>query len=237
MLELKDVTIRRGPLQVVHGVSLAVERGEVVSIIGTNGAGKSSLMLAIAGLLKTAGGEVRFEGTRIDELSAEQRSHRGIALVPEGRWLFPDLTVEQHLRLGAFHKPLRTEAAKAMAEVYALFPRLAERRNQVVSTLSGGEQQMVSIGRALMTRPKILLLDEPSIGLAPIVVTQMFDALRTIVATGLTVLVVEQNVEEALHFSQRGYVLSNGRFAFEGKAAELLADPRVAEAYLTGAGT
>lgn len=233
MLELKGVSVKRGRLTVVKSVDLSVAAGEVVSVIGTNGAGKSSLMLSIAGLVPNESGEIRFEGERIDALKPERRSELGIALVPEGRWLFPDMTVEECLSLGAFRKSLRSGYRSAMDEVFGLFPRLAERRAQVVSTLSGGEQQMVSIGRALMTRPKLLLLDEPSIGLAPIVVRQVFEALGKILASGLTVVLVEQNVEQALRFSHRAYVLTNGAVSLEGSSSELLHDPRIVDAYLS----
>jgi len=233
MLELKDVSVRRGRLTVVKSVNLTVRAGEVVSVIGTNGAGKSSLMLSIVGLLANSGGEIRFDGRRIDGLKPEQRSEAGIALVPEGRWLFPDMTVEECLALGAFRPALRRNYRQFMDEVFELFPRLGERRSQVVATLSGGEQQMVSIGRALMTRPKMLLLDEPSIGLAPIVVNQLFETLRRIIKTGLTVLLVEQNVEQALRFSNRAYVLSNGSMVLEGASSELLGDEQVVGAYLS----
>lgn len=233
MLELKDVSVKRGRLTVVKSVNLKVGAGEVVSVIGTNGAGKSSLMLAIVGLLGNSGGEISFDGRRIDALSPEQRSAAGIALVPEGRWLFPEMTVEECLALGAFRPELRRNYRQYMDEVFELFPRLGERRAQVVSTLSGGEQQMVSIGRALMTRPKMLLLDEPSIGLAPIVVNQMFETLQRIIKTGLTVLLVEQNVEQALRFSNRAYVLNNGTIALDGASADLLGDERVVGAYLS----
>jgi branched-chain amino acid transport system ATP-binding protein len=234
MFEAASVYIRRGRLEVIRDVSLTAASGQVVSVIGTNGAGKSSLMLAIAGLLQIAGGEIRFEGDRIDNLSPEERSRRGIALVPEGRWLFADLTVEENLRLGAFDSTRRGALGESLDQVYGLFPKLADRRSQIVSTLSGGEQQMTSIGRALMTRPKLLVLDEPSVGLAPVVVEQVFDALRAIVGLGLTVIVVEQNVEEALRFSSYAYVLANGSVSLEGPANELLRDERVTGAYLTG---
>jgi branched-chain amino acid transport system ATP-binding protein len=232
LLELEGVSVRRGALEVVRGVSLHVNEGEVVSVIGTNGAGKSSLMLAVAGLLPLASGGIRFQGQAIDALPAAARSHAGIALVPEGRWLFPEMTVEEHLRLGSFRRALRAGLSSRLAEVFELFPKLAERRRQVVSTLSGGEQQMVSVGRALMSDPRLLMLDEPSIGLAPVVVQQIFAALERVVARGLTVLLVEQDVENALRFSRRGYVLENGSIALEGEAAQLLGNPDVADAYL-----
>ncbi|MBX3529390.1 MAG: ABC transporter ATP-binding protein [Rhizobiaceae bacterium] len=233
MLEISNLSVRRGRLTVVKAVSLRIAAGEVVSVIGTNGAGKSSLMLSVAGLVPAEAGEIRFDGERIDGLKPERRSELGVALVPEGRWLFPDMTVEECLRLGAFRKDLRAQYRQSMDTVFGLFPRLAERRSQVVSTLSGGEQQMVSIGRALMTRPKLLLLDEPSIGLAPIVVRQVFEALGRIIASGLTVVLVEQNVEQALRFSHRAYVLTNGAVTLEGSSKELLNDPRIVDAYLS----
>lgn len=232
LLELKGVSIRRGALEVVRDVSLGVEQGEVVSVIGTNGAGKSSLMLAIAGLLPIAAGTIHFNGRRVDVLSPPARSHSGIALVPEGRWLFPEMTVEEHLRLGSFHRSLRGGLDARMKQIFELFPILAERRTQVVSTLSGGEQQMVSVGRALMSEPRLIMLDEPSMGLAPLVVQQIFDVLKRVVATGVTVLIVEQDVENALQLSQRGYVLENGAVVLEGPAGDLLNNSDVADAYL-----
>lgn len=234
MLEVQSVHIWRGPLEVVRGVSLSARKGQIVSLIGTNGAGKSSLVMAIAGLLPIRSGKINFAGSPIHNLSPEDRSRRGIALVPEGRWLFSELSVEDNLRLGAFDRSVRAGAAERQERIYSLFPRLAERRRQIVSTLSGGEQQMASIGRALMTDPTLLILDEPSIGLAPIVVQQVFDALRIVVETGLTVLIVEQNVEAALALSQYGYVLSNGEIALEGPAARLLTDPKMIGSYLSG---
>jgi branched-chain amino acid transport system ATP-binding protein len=232
LLELAEVTVRRGAIEAVRGASLGLGEGETVSIIGTNGAGKSSLMLAIAGLLAPAAGAIRFAGEEIAGLSPEARSRLGIALVPEGRWLFPEMSVEENLRLGSFRRTLRPGLADRLDSVFALFPRLAERRRQIAATLSGGEQQMVSIGRALMSDPKLLMLDEPSIGLAPLVVEQIFEVLRAVAAQGLTILLVEQNVEAALRLSQRGYVIENGTITLEGRAEDLLTNPEILAAYL-----
>jgi branched-chain amino acid transport system ATP-binding protein len=232
LLELAEVTVRRGAIEAVRGASLGLGEGETVSIIGTNGAGKSSLMLAIAGLLAPATGAIRFAGQKIGGLSPEARSRLGIALVPEGRWLFPEMSVEENLRLGSFRRTLRPGLADRLDAVFALFPRLAERRRQIAATLSGGEQQMVSIGRALMSDPKLLMLDEPSIGLAPLVVEQIFEVLRAVAAQGLTILLVEQNVEAALRLSQRGYVIENGIITLEGRAEDLLTNPEILAAYL-----
>lgn len=232
LLELKGVTIRRGSLEVARDVSLGVKAHEVVSVVGTNGAGKSSLMLAIAGLLSTAKGQVRFDGRDITNLPAHERARLGIALVPEGRWLFSQMSVEQNLRLGAFHRPRRAALAERLDYVFELFPKLADRRRQIVSSLSGGEQQMVSIARALVGSPALLMLDEPSIGLAPAVVEQIFEVAARVARDGLAILIVEQNVEDALQLSSRGYVLQNGAIVLEGQAADLLHDPAVTSAYL-----
>ncbi len=234
LLELNGVTIRRGSLEVAREISLVVRRKEVVSVIGTNGAGKSSLMLAIAGLLPTSAGKIRFAGVDITDLPTHERAQHGIALVPEGRWLFPQMTVEQNLRLGAFQRQKRLKLPERLEYVFDLFPKLADRRGQIVSSLSGGEQQMVSIARALIGSPALLMLDEPSIGLAPAIVQQIFEVAARIARDGLAILIVEQNVEDALRLSSRGYVLQNGAIVLEGAASSLLHDPAVTAAYFGG---
>jgi len=232
LLEINNVSIRRGVLEVVQDVSLQLEKGEVVSVVGTNGAGKSSLMLATAGLLPISSGSIIFEGTDISTLSPHKRSHMGMALVPEGRALFSEMSVYENLKVGAYHRPLRKKLAQRMEYVFDLFPKLLERSPQIVSSLSGGEQQMVSIGRALMSSPRLLMLDEPSIGLAPVVMDQIYDVLGRVAADGQTILLVEQKVEESLRFSDRGYVLQNGSIALEGKAEDLLSNTDIATLYL-----
>jgi branched-chain amino acid transport system ATP-binding protein len=232
LLELDRLTLRRGALEVARDVSIGVSAGEVVSIIGTNGAGKSSLMLSIAGLLAPVSGSMRFDGQDITRLPSHRRSHLGIALAPEGRWLFAQMTVEENLRLGAFHRPRRDQLADRLAYVFDLFPKLRDRRTQITASLSGGEQQMVAIGRALMGSPRLLMLDEPSIGLAPTVVADIFQVVARIAREGLTTLIVEQNVEDVLRLSSRGYVLQNGVVALEGAADMLLKNPEVAAVYL-----
>jgi branched-chain amino acid transport system ATP-binding protein len=215
----------------VAGVSLEVREGEAVALIGSNGAGKTTTLRAISGLLPVRAGRVEFEGARLDGLSSAQIVERGIAHVPEGRQLFPTLTVRDNLELGsrATHRRRRDET---LALVFSLFPRLRERERQLAGTLSGGEQQMCAIGRGLMARPRLLLLDEPSLGLAPVMVKLIFEILQRVNADGTTILLVEQNVPRALQLSHRGYVLENGRLVLAGTREQLLASPHVKQAYL-----
>ncbi|HET7343422.1 MAG TPA: ABC transporter ATP-binding protein [Methylomirabilota bacterium] len=216
----------------VRGVSLEVRAGEIVALIGSNGAGKTTTLRAIAGLLPLRAGTVELEGRRLSGLGSAAIVAAGIAHVPEGRQLFPTMTVWENLELGARSAEGHARRAETLARVFALFPRLAERRSQVAGTLSGGEQQMVAIGRALMARPRLLMLDEPSLGLAPVVVSAIFANLAAINRDGLTILLVEQNVLRALRCSQRAYVLENGTITLAGESAALLADERIKRAYL-----
>lgn len=234
MLEIDTLTIRYGKHLAVDGVSLSVARGETVVLLGANGAGKSSLLKAIAGLVKPASGDVRVDNTSLATIPAHAIVDHGVAVVPEGRGIFPALTVEENLRLGANPSHARGLEAKTRDSVFALFPRLAERRGQIAGTMSGGEQQMVAIGRALMSSPNYLLLDEPSLGLAPIVTQELFAALAQIRATGLAILLVEQNVRESLALADRGYLLEAGRVVGAGSAESLSADPAVQRAFLGG---
>ncbi|KON81509.1 ABC transporter ATP-binding protein [Azoarcus sp. PA01] len=232
LLRLDGVQIAYGGIHAVKGIDLALQRGERVSLIGANGAGKTTTLNAIAGLLPLARGEIRYDGDSIGQLPAHKRLRRGIALVPEGRGIFTRLTVEENLRMGAY---ARRDAAGIEADldrVYAMLPRIKERLAQVAGTLSGGEQQMLAIGRALLSRPKLLLLDEPSMGLAPLVVEKIFEVLRSVGDEGVTILLVEQNANLALEFSQRAYVMESGRLTLSGSGAELLTDPKVRTAYL-----
>jgi branched-chain amino acid transport system ATP-binding protein len=224
-----------GALRVVKGVSLHVRAGEIVTLIGANGAGKTTLLKTIAGLLRPSGGEIVFDGAPLDGLPAHRVVARGLILVPEGRQLFAPLTVEDNLVLGAYTRLKRGEqqiAGEQLERVFALFPRLAERRRQLAGTLSGGEQQMVAIGRGLMARPKLMMLDEPSLGLAPLVVRGILEALATLRREGCTLLLVEQNSKAALGIADRGYVMETGRLLLEGSAAELLENHDVRRAYL-----
>ncbi len=231
LLRLEGVRAGYGDLTAVHEVSLEVRPGEVVTLIGGNGAGKTTTLRAVTGLLPLAGGVVEFAGERLDGLSPAQVVARGIAHVPEGRQLFPSLTVRENLELGAGRRPAR-ERRQSLERVFALFPRLRERQGQPAGTLSGGEQQMCAIGRGLMARPRLLLLDEPSLGLAPVMVRAIFDDLRRINEAGTTVLLVEQNVPRALQLAHRGYVLENGRIVLSGTREELQQNPHVKQAYL-----
>ena len=215
----------------MRGVSLEVRRGEVVALIGGNGAGKTTTLRAVTGLLPLRGGAVEFAGERIDGLSSAQIVARGIAHVPEGRQLFPTMSVRENLELGTGRRA-RASRQETLARVFALFPRLAERQDQLAGTLSGGEQQMCAIGRGLMARPELLLLDEPSLGLAPVMVRLIFDTLRAINESGTTILLVEQNVARALQLSHRGYVIENGGIALQGTRETLQQNPHVKEAYL-----
>jgi branched-chain amino acid transport system ATP-binding protein len=232
MLEIGDLHVSYGQVDAVRGVSLALAPGEIVSVIGPNGAGKTTLLAAVMGLLPSSG-ILRFEGADLRGLDVEARVERGLCLVPEKRELFGDLTVLDNLRLGAFASRLGGAALKRRLDsVYARFPRLAERRVQRASTLSGGERQMLALGRALMSRPALLMLDEPSLGLAPLVVREIFKTIAGLRETGVTILLVEQNARAALEVADYGYVLEMGEIALEGPAPELARDARVVETYL-----
>jgi branched-chain amino acid transport system ATP-binding protein len=209
-----------------------VEPGETVSVVGANGAGKTTMLRTISALLRPRRGEVRFEGERIDRLPCHRVVERGVVHVPEGRKIFPSLTVRENLELGSYTRAAKARRAESLERVLALFPRLRERATQAAGTLSGGEQQMLAIGRALMTLPKLLMLDEPSLGLAPLVVQEIFHTIGAINRAGTTVLLVEQNTRQALALSRRGYVLENGRVALVGSGAELLGNEHVRKAYL-----
>ena len=231
-LEVNDIDVFYGDVQVIYDLSLRVEEGEVVSIIGGNGAGKSTLLKTISGLMNPAAGKIRFEGTAIDNLPPEEIVERGIVQVPEGRRLFALMTVKDNLIVGAYNGRADQHKEATLKDVYELFPRLQEREAQMAMTLSGGEQQMVAIARGLMARPKILMLDEPSLGLAPILIKMIFETVRRIAEQGTTVLLVEQDVKHSLSLSHRGYVLEHGRIAMEGPAQELMDDPHIKTAYL-----
>jgi len=230
MLRVASVSAGYGGFQALFEVSLEVRAGESVAVIGPNGAGKTTLLRLISKLIEPTRGDVVFEGASIARLPAHEVVGRGIAHVPENRRLFPRLTAEENLRMGAFTS--RRQYAERLAQVYALFPRLKEKRGQAAGTMSGGEQQMCAIGRALMSGPKLLLLDEPSAGLAPVVVQSMFELVRRICAQGYTVLVVEQNIRQVLKVVSRAYLLDAGRIVRSGAAAELLAAPEIQKAYL-----
>jgi branched-chain amino acid transport system ATP-binding protein len=231
-LEVKDIEIFYGDVQVVFDLSLKVEEGEVVSIIGGNGAGKSTLLRTISGLLHPVEGEILFEKAPIHGAPPEEIVERGIVQVPEGRRLFTLMTVKDNLIVGAFNGRATRQTETTLQEVYSLLPRLKERETQLAMTLSGGEQQMVAIGRGLMAKPKLLMLDEPSLGLAPILIKSIFETVRKIADQGTTVLLVEQDVKHSLSLSDRGYVLEHGRIAMEGSAKELLENPHIKTAYL-----
>jgi branched-chain amino acid transport system ATP-binding protein len=231
VLAVEDLTSGYGRIEVLHGVSLAVEAGEIVALVGSNGAGKTTLLRAISGVQPTISGRVRFAGEAIDALPAHRRVARGIAQVPEGRQVFAPLTVEDNLRLGAFVRR-DAEIAADIDNVYAIFPALAEKRHVAGGALSGGQQQMLAIGRALMARPALLLLDEPSMGLSPLLVEQIFSIIADFKRRGLTVLLVEQNAHAALAIADRGYVIEGGRITISGTGRMLVADERVRAAYL-----
>jgi branched-chain amino acid transport system ATP-binding protein len=231
LLRLDGVEAGYGDLTAISGVSLEVRQGEAVALIGSNGAGKTTTLRTISGLLPVRAGRIEFEGARLDGFRSAQIVARGIAHVPEGRQLFPSLTVRDNLELGA-RAPDRARRADTLELVFTLFPRLRERERQLAGTLSGGEQQMCAIGRGLMARPRLLLLDEPSLGLAPVMVKLIFETLQRVNDTGTTIMLVEQNVPRALQLSHRGYVLENGRLVLDGTRASLLASPHVKQAYL-----
>jgi branched-chain amino acid transport system ATP-binding protein len=232
LLELENVTLLYGRIQALHGISLTVGEGEIVALIGANGAGKSTTMRAISGLRPVAQGSIRFDGEDITRLRADLRVVRGVSQSPEGRGIFPGMTVRENLEMGAYTRRNRAQITEDMERAFSLFPRLKERERQVGGTLSGGEQQMLAVGRALMSRPKLLLLDEPSMGLAPMLIQQIFDIVVEINQQGTTVLLVEQNAQQALSRAHRAYVLETGRIVKAGTGAELLHDPSVKDAYL-----
>jgi len=232
LLSLASISAGYGSFRALFDVSLDVSAGEAVGVIGPNGAGKTTLMRVISGLLPPLGGKMSLEGRAVGGIPAHRMVAHGIAHVPENRRLFPRLTVEDNLRIGAFIPSARKHFADQIAHVYALFPRLRDRRTQLAGTLSGGEQQMVAIGRALMSRPKLLLMDEPSAGLAPLVVAQVFDLVRRIRAEGLTVLIVEQNVQQVLEVVDRAYLLETGSIRLAGAAAELKGNDFIRKAYM-----
>ena len=232
LLELENVTLAYGRIQALHGISLTVGEGEIVALIGANGAGKSTTMRAISGLRPIAQGAIRFEGKDISKLRADLRVVRGVSQSPEGRGIFPGMSVRDNLEMGAYTRKNRVEINEDIERQFTLFPRLKEREKQPGGTLSGGEQQMLAVGRALMSRPKLLLLDEPSMGLAPLLIQQIFDIIVEINQQGTTVLLVEQNAQQALSRAHRAYVLETGRIVKEGTGADLLHDPAVKDAYL-----
>ena len=231
LLELANLTFAYGGIRAVKGIDLTVQQGEMVALVGTNGAGKTTTLKAIAGMLTAAPASILFDGRPIGGVPAHQLARQGLALVPEGRGIFPKLTVHENLSMGAYVRD-DNEVEQDRERVYTLFPRLKERSFQTGGTLSGGEQQMLAIGRAIMSRPKLLLLDEPSMGLAPLIVARIFETIRAIAASGVTILLVEQNARLALETAQRAYVMESGVITLSGDAKSLLADPKVRAAYL-----
>lgn len=236
LLTLSGLKVRYGSVQALHGIDLRVEEGEIVTILGANGAGKSTTLMSISGLVRAHEGEILFDGKPLQRMAAHEVVGLGISQSPEGRRVFGAMTVLENLRLGAFSLRDRQGAEKTLEWIFDLFPRLMERSNQLAGTLSGGEQQMLAIGRALMARPRLLLLDEPSLGLAPLLVRSIFETVREINGNGVTVLIVEQNARAALRLAARGYVLEVGRVVMEDSADRLLSNARVREAYLGAQG-
>ncbi|GIH18107.1 ABC transporter ATP-binding protein [Rugosimonospora africana] len=232
LLEIDNITLLYGRIQALHGISLQVDEGEIVALIGANGAGKSTTMRAVSGLRPIASGQIRFAGQDITNMRADLRVIRGISQAPEGRGIFPGMTVQENLDMGAYTRRDRAGIQADLKRVFELFPRLSERRKQAGGTLSGGEQQMLAVGRALMSRPKLMLLDEPSMGLAPMLIQQIFSIITEINQQGTTILLVEQNAQQALSRAHRAYVLETGRIVKSGTGEELLRDSSVKDAYL-----
>jgi branched-chain amino acid transport system ATP-binding protein len=232
LLELRGVEVAYGDLPALRGVSVSVEEGETLSVVGANGAGKTTMLRAISGLMRPRAGQIFFDGERLDSLPSHAIVERGVVQVPEGRKIFPSLTVLENLELGSYVAAAKARRREGLEQVFGFFPRLKERERQAAGTMSGGEQQMLAIGRALMARPRVLMLDEPSLGLAPIIVKEIFRIIGEINRLGTTVLLVEQNTRQALALSRRGYVLENGRVVLEGSGAELLGNEHVKRAYL-----
>ncbi len=232
MLEVKDLEVCYGVIRAVKGVSFSVEKGEVIALIGANGAGKTTILHTITGLIPAKSGSVVFEGKELTKTPAHKIVGMGMAHVPEGRRVFQQLSVLENLRLGAYTRKDKAGIRESLEKVYARFPRLEERKNQIAGTLSGGEQQMLAMGRALMSNPRIILMDEPSMGLSPLLVSEIFDIIRVISESGTTVLLVEQNAKKALAIADRAYVLETGSITLSGKASDLMHDPSVQKAYL-----
>lgn len=232
MLEVKDLEVYYGVIQAIKGISFEVNKGEVIALIGANGAGKTTTLHTITGLLSPKKGHVLFEGKDITKVPAHKIVSMGMAHVPEGRRVFAELSVYENLKMGAYTRKDKNEIEESLANVYKRFPRLEERKNQMAGTLSGGEQQMLAMGRALMSKPKIILMDEPSMGLSPILVNEIFDIIRAVSESGTTVLLVEQNAKKALAIADRAYVLETGKIVLEGNAKDLLEDDSIKKAYL-----
>ena len=232
LLELRGVDVAYGDLPALRGVSLAIEEGEILTVVGANGAGKTTMLRTISGLLRPRAGEITFEGRRIDRLPSHHVVAGGVVQVPEGRKIFPSLSVRENLELGSYVRRARSHRQESLAEGFSLFPILSERARQAAGTMSGGQQQMLAIARALMARPRLLMLDEPSLGLAPLVVQEIFRTIAAINRAGTTVLLVEQNTRQALGLARRGYVLENGRVVLEGSGRDLLGNEHVKRAYL-----
>ena len=232
MLEIRDLQVYYGMIQAIKGISLDVNQGEVIALIGANGAGKTTTLHTITGLLRPKTGSIMFDGVDITRIAPHKIVSMGMAHVPEGRRVFSELTVLQNLRLGAYTRNDKNEIEESLAGVYKRFPRLEERKNQIAGTLSGGEQQMLAMGRALMSKPKIILMDEPSMGLSPIFVNEIFKIIQDVSADGVTVLLVEQNAKKALSIADRAYVLETGTISLEGNAQDLLNDDSIKKAYL-----
>lgn len=234
MLEVRDLHVYYGGIHAVQGVSLDVQEGSITALIGANGAGKTTVLRAISGLVRAREGRIRFFGSEISAVGADRIVSMGISQVPEGRRIFPEMTVLENLELGAYRRKDRAGIRKDLARVFDLFPRLAERKGQQAGTLSGGEQQMLAIGRGLMAAPRVLLLDEPSMGLAPLLVREIFEVIREINSSGVSILVVEQNARKALAISDNAYVMESGRVVLSGAAAKIAAHDAVRRAYLGG---
>ncbi len=235
MLKVKDLKVNYGGIEALKGISFDVEQGQIVTLIGANGAGKSTTLRAISGLVKTASGAINFMGRDIIPFNAQQVVAEGIAMVPEGRRVFDNLTVKENLKIGAYLRKDKDEIESGIEDIYQRFPRLKEREWQLAGTLSGGEQQMLAVGRAMMARPKLLMMDEPSLGLAPLVVRDIFAIIRELKSEGITILLIEQNANAALRCADQAYVLETGRITMSGTGAQLLADQRVRDAYLGSA--
>jgi len=234
LLEVRDLVVRYGNIEALHGISFDVEEGEIVTLIGANGAGKSTTLLSISRLIPVAAGSIVYDGKNLLDYPPHEVVRMGVSQAPEGRRIFGNLTVEENLKLAAYARTDKEQVRRDMERVYEIFPRLKERRGQLGDTLSGGEQQMLAVGRALMTRGRLMLLDEPSMGLAPILVKEIFEVLREINQQGTTILLVEQNARMALRLAHRGYVLETGNIVLSGTAEELMKNPEVRKAYLGG---